>query len=119
MNNNEKIYLGIIGVLLYVLYFKTKSKPNCAPCKCEPSKTIYVPTYIPPPIIKTDILEQALVYTGPSKFRYIDKQDLSGQNTWIYYVENEKYFKYKDSLTIQDSIEITIKEIIDAWNLTK
>lgn len=118
MNDTEKIYLGIIGVLCYVLYFKTSKK--CPPCKCEPSKTVYVPTFVPTnQPVSPKILEEALIYTGPLKFRFVDKQDITSDNSWIYYVDNGKYFKYKDSLTIQDSVEITIKQMIDAWNLVK
>lgn len=120
MNNSEKIYLGIIGILCYVLYFKANKKTTCPSCNCEPTRTVYLPTYISQPtVVKSEILEQALVYTGPLKFRFEDKQDSSSDNSWIYYVDNGKYFKYKDSLSIQDSIEITIKQMIDAWNLVK
>ena len=122
MNNSEKIYLGIIGVLCYVLYFKASQKTACPSCKCEPTKTIYVPTYIKQPEIIAPvkpILETALIYTGPLKFRFVDKQDITSDNSWIYYVDNGKYFKYKDSLSIQDSVEITIKQMIDAWNSVK
>lgn len=121
MNNSEKIYLGIIGVLCYVLYFKASQKTACPSCKCEPAKTIYVPTFVPTnqPVVSPKILEEALIYTGPIKFRYFDKQDLSEQNSWVYYVSNNKYFKYKDTLNIQDSVEISVKEMIDAWNSVK
>lgn len=133
MNNSEKIYLGIIGVLCYVLYFKASQKTACPSCKCEPSKTIYMPAYIPsnssnvilppppPPPPKEDILYTALVYTGPSKFQIPDR---SNSNIGIvYFVENTKYYKvpYTSGGLTDMSLktEISTQEIIDAWNSTK
>jgi hypothetical protein len=131
MNNSEKIYLALIGILSYVLYFKSKECKKCPEVVCEPSKTIYMPAYIPsnssnvilppPPPPKEDILYTALVYTGPSKFQIPDR---SNSNIGIvYFVENTKYYKvpYTSGGLTDMSLktEISTQEIIDAWNSTK
>lgn len=123
MNNSEKIYLGIIGVLCYLLYFKASQKTACPSCKCEPTKTIYVPTVVPTPqtVVNPKILEEALIYTGPSKFEVPDKTDNS--KGVIYWVENSKYYKgnYERNNPSYQIVktEVTIKEIVDAWNSVK
>jgi hypothetical protein len=124
MNNSEKIYLGIIGVLCYVLYFKASQKTACPSCKCEPAKPIYVPTFVPTnqPVVSPKILEEALIYTGPIKFRVPTPTPEDSSLEWIYFVKDNKYFKFKNWTTksVPDEyIEVTLKEMIDAWNSVK
>lgn len=123
MNNSEKIYLGIIGILCYVLYFKANKKTTCPSCKCEPSKTIFVPTFVSTSqaVVSPKILEEALIYTGPAKFEVPDKTDSS--KGFIYWVENSKYYKgnyERNNPSYQIiPIEVNVKEIVDAWNSVK
>lgn len=122
MNDTEKIYLGIIGVLCYVFYFKANKKTTCPSCNCEPTKTVYLPAYIPQPtVVKSEILETALIYTGPSKFEFKSATDVN--KYFLYYFDGTKYFKSEYDSTNPNAsvnpIEITIKEMIDTWNSIK
>lgn len=125
MKNSEKIYLALIAVLSYVLYFKTKDCKKCPEVVCDSSKTIYVPTYIPSapsqssvPPPKEDVLQTALIYTGPEKFEIRDKIDTT--KVYLYFVKDSKYFKrvYHSANSFTDT-EITVQQMIDAWNSTK
>lgn len=132
MKNNEKIILAVTAVLTYILYFKYKEKSKCPKCPECPSEqptiialpSINLPTPAPIPSVTTTPLdlEQALIYTGPEKFRVPapEKGDLSVE--WIYFVRDGKFFKFKMWSTKSvpdDYIEISKKEIIDAWNSVK
>lgn len=131
MTNNEKIYVTTIVVLSIIIFYLKNKKAPQKECICPSKESNYVPVYVPSPVVapvstptvsntvsNNPILQEALVYTGPLKFK-IPEQNATDERGILYYQENNKFYKiryvpetYISTFTPQ---EITKQEMITAW----
>ena len=130
MKNSEKVILAIGALVIYILYFRYKKQNSCPECPVCPKQPIVRPmanlnVSIPvqsSPIVNNPLeLEEVLIYTGPDKFEMKSKTDVN--ISYLYFVKDGKYYKSEynkiNATEPSKTSEITIKEIVDAWNSVK